>query len=181
MFISAEKKKENIAEYLLYMWQIEDIIRAYKFDIEKINAQIILPYPCAEDDKKALLTWYENLIDMMREEHVIELGHLQINNNILIDLNDLHQTILTSNFHQDYKNQYYKTNALITEIKAKQGNAIENEIEVCFTFLYGFLLLKLQKKAITKETATASNEISQFIALLASKYKLYKAGKLELE
>ena len=28
MKIASQKRKENIAEYLLYMWQIEDIIRA---------------------------------------------------------------------------------------------------------------------------------------------------------
>src|SRR5665811_892944 len=27
MFIAIQKKKENIAEYLLYMWQIEDLAR----------------------------------------------------------------------------------------------------------------------------------------------------------
>ena len=34
MIIASQKKKENIAEYLLYMWQIEDIIRAYGLDID---------------------------------------------------------------------------------------------------------------------------------------------------
>ena len=28
MIIAQKKRKENIAEYLLYMWQIEDLIRA---------------------------------------------------------------------------------------------------------------------------------------------------------
>lgn len=37
MIIASQKKKENIAEYLLYMWQIEDIIRAYGLDIDQIQ------------------------------------------------------------------------------------------------------------------------------------------------
>lgn len=28
MFVAQELKKKSIAEYLLYMWQVEDIIRA---------------------------------------------------------------------------------------------------------------------------------------------------------
>lgn len=28
MITASQKRKENIAEYLLYMWQIEDLIRA---------------------------------------------------------------------------------------------------------------------------------------------------------
>ena len=41
MYTASAKKKENIAEYLLYMWQIEDIIRAYKLDIDLICANIV--------------------------------------------------------------------------------------------------------------------------------------------
>ena len=37
MFISQQRRKENVAEYLLYMWQIEDIIRANNFSIEEIE------------------------------------------------------------------------------------------------------------------------------------------------
>ena len=44
MIIASQKKKENIAEYLLYMWQIEDIIRAYGLDIEQIQKHIINSY-----------------------------------------------------------------------------------------------------------------------------------------
>jgi len=41
MIIAQEKKKTNLAEYILYMWQVEDIIRAYQFDITKIEENII--------------------------------------------------------------------------------------------------------------------------------------------
>lgn len=35
MFVSKQLKEKNIAEYLIYMWQIEDLIRANGCDIEK--------------------------------------------------------------------------------------------------------------------------------------------------
>ena len=34
MIIAQQKLKENIAEYILYMYQIEDVVRAYHFDLE---------------------------------------------------------------------------------------------------------------------------------------------------
>jgi hypothetical protein len=37
MITASQKRKENIAEYLLYMWQIEDIIRANGLDLAKIE------------------------------------------------------------------------------------------------------------------------------------------------
>ena len=41
MYIASQKRQQNIAEYLLYMWQVEDIIRAYHFDIDLIKENII--------------------------------------------------------------------------------------------------------------------------------------------
>ena len=73
MIIASQKKKENIAEYLLYMWQIEDIIRAYGLDIDQIQKHIINSYDLPEEQKKSMREWYESLIDMMHSEGVENL------------------------------------------------------------------------------------------------------------
>ena len=52
MIIASQKRKENIAEYLLYMWQIEDIIRAYKLDIDTIDEQIVSKYNVPGGEQK---------------------------------------------------------------------------------------------------------------------------------
>ena len=59
MFTASQKKKENIAEYLLYMWHIEDIIRANALDLEKIEENIIQKYKNLSDkEKNELKEWY---------------------------------------------------------------------------------------------------------------------------
>ena len=91
MYISQQLKQQNIAEYLLYMWQVEDLIRANGFDIERIKKNIVEPYPSlSEEQKKALIQWYADLINMMHDEGVMEKGHIQINKNIIVWLTDLH-------------------------------------------------------------------------------------------
>ena len=52
MFIASQKKKENIAEYVLYMWQIEDIIRANNLNIESITANIIDKFTSLTDKQR---------------------------------------------------------------------------------------------------------------------------------
>ena len=49
MIIARQKRKENIAEYLLYMWQVEDLIRANKFDMDSINRTVIAHYDQPEE------------------------------------------------------------------------------------------------------------------------------------
>ena len=83
MIIASQKRKENIAEYLLYMWQIEDIIRANDLDIDKIQHNVIDKYQLDDSLKAQMKEWYESLIDMMRREGVEKSGHLQLNKNII--------------------------------------------------------------------------------------------------
>ena len=45
MKIAQQLKAKNIAEYLIYMWQVEDLIRANECDIDKIRENIISRYP----------------------------------------------------------------------------------------------------------------------------------------
>ena len=43
MQISAAKKSENIAEYILYMYYVEDTIRKFKFNIPVLMDQYVNP------------------------------------------------------------------------------------------------------------------------------------------
>ena len=181
MIIASQKKKENIAEYLLYMWQIEDLIRAYGLDIDRIQQQIIAPYDISPEQKKAMREWYESLIDMMHAEGVEQKGHLQLNKNVLIDLTDLHLRLLKSTREPFYGAAFFKTLPYIVELRAKAGDEKAGELETCFNALYGVLLLRLQKKEIKPDTLKAIQQISSFLSLLAEKYKQDKAGELKLE
>lgn len=178
MFISRQKRKENIAEYLLYMWQIEDMIRANGLDIDRIKANVIDRYDLTPDQRREMTDWYEGLIDMMRREDVATTGHLQINRNVLIRLTDLHIALLKDPRFPEYTAEFYKTLPYIVELRSKGGDVPVGELETCFNALYGMLMLRLQGKEITPETQAAVAQISRFIALLARDFHLDEAGKL---
>ena len=172
MITASEKKRENIAEYLLYMWQIEDLIRAYQLDIDKIQENIIDKYKDIDEErKKEMREWYESLIDMMRREGVVEKGHLQLNKNVIIALDDLNHRLLSDSKFASYSAQFYHTLPIIVELRAKAGENKDGEIETCFNALYGILMLRLQGKEISEETKQATAQISKFLALLSHYYK----------
>lgn len=172
MRIAQAKREENIAEYLLYMWQVEDIIRAFDLDIEKIKKSIIDRYEVKEESRKELIDWWEGLIMMMQHEGKKEKGHLQINKNVLIRLNDLHNQLMKSTRYPEYGAEFYKTLPFIVELRTKTPEQEQvGELETCFNALYGTLMLRLQGKEIGKDTQTAINQISHFIGLLAAYFK----------
>lgn len=181
MIVANQKRKENIAEYLLYMWQVEDLIRANHFDMEQIQKNVITRYDQPDDVKKEIANWYEELIEMMRSEGVKEKGHIQLNKNIIIQLTDLHLRLLKSPKETLYQASYYQTLPYIVELRSKSGGEEVPELETCFAALYGYLLLKMQHKTVSEETTTAIKQISSFLALLAEKYRQEKRGELNLE
>lgn len=182
MYISKQLKQKNIAEYLLYMWQVEDMIRANNFDMEKIRKNIIDPYPSLTDEqRKELARWYQDLINMMHDEGVMEKGHVQINKNVIVWLTDLHLRLLRSSKFPYYSAAYYKALPFIVELRAKGADKDEPELETCFDALYGVLMLKLQKKEISEETQKAMKVISDLLAILAGYYIQDKNGELDLD
>ena len=160
MLIAKKLKEENIAEYLLYMWQIEDIIRANKLDIDIIDKQIISGFEQPQNVKNEIREWYENLIDMMRREDVMEKGHLIINKNVISELTELHNRLLKSPQETEYTEAYYKTLPFIVELRSKTQDKNTPELETCLAALYGFLLMRLQKKDSSGEIQSALSRIN---------------------
>ena len=119
MIIAKQKRKENIAEYLLYMWQVEDLIRANHLDMEAIRRTVVERYGQPEEVKEEIACWYEELIEMMRSEGVQEKGHIQLNKNVIITLTDLHLRLLKSPKEMIYSAAYYKTLPFIVQLRAK--------------------------------------------------------------
>jgi len=181
MFIARKLKKENICEYLLYMWQVEDLIRAFQLNIDIINERIIAPYPVSDDERKSIYEWYESLIEMMRLENVQTDGHIQLNKNIIIELNELHTSIIRSGKDAGYAAKFYHVLPFISQLRNQQSDLKISDVELCFNFQYGIMLLRMKKTGITQETLQAQTEISKFMVLLAKNYQLYKSGDLDLE
>lgn len=180
MIIAHEKRKENIAEYLLYMWQVEDLIRANNFDMELIRKNVVSRYNQPDEVKAEIARWYEELIEMMRIEDVKEKGHIQLNKNIIIQLTDLHIRLLNEPKETLYNASYYQTLPYIVELRSKSGGIQVPELETCFAALYGYLILKMQRKPVSEETMAAVKQISSFLGLLSEKYKQEKNGELEI-
>jgi len=173
MIIAQQKRQENIAEYLLYLGQVEDLLRACKLDIDTVEQTVIAQYNVDEKTRHEIKEWYESLIKMMELENVRERGHIRVCHNVLIRLNDLHQQLLADeNRFPDYHADYYRTLPFIVQLRATLPEQERpSELETCFNALYGVIMLHLQGKEISQDTAAAISQISHFIGMLAAYFK----------
>lgn len=178
MLIANQLKKKNRAEYLLYMWQIEDIIRAYHCDLDELKQHYLSQFNVDDATRRQMETWYGDLCNMMREEGLKEKGHLQINKICLQQLNELHQQLLQSPKFPYYRTAYYKILPYVVELRRKSAKE-DTELQTCFDALYGVMMLRLQKKTVSPETEKAAKDISTFLGMLSDYYQKNEEEPIE--
>ncbi|MBS2210566.1 DUF4924 family protein [Carboxylicivirga mesophila] len=180
MIVAQQKKKENIIEYILYMWQVEDLIRANQLDMSLIDKHIMPGYQQSDDVILEIRDWWANLAEMMRMENKSEKGHLQVNINTVNDVNRLHNQLLKAPNEVAYQHLYNSMAATIQEFDNKSGNNLSNDIEICLTAIYSSFLLKLKHQKVSEQTELAIKNFSKLLSMLAKKFNEEQAGKLEL-
>lgn len=144
-----KSKHENIAEYILYLWQAEDYLRAFP---EQAYAS----------------TELMELADMMHAEGIIESGHLQLAKNALNELEDLHDELLAT--EAPYKATILHLQPSLNLLKAKTDNPTMSDVEACLTLLYQIMLLRLKQQEISAETETVVRDATQLLRFLSKTY-----------
>ncbi|MBO7459128.1 MAG: DUF4924 family protein [Paludibacteraceae bacterium] len=142
-------KKDNIAEYILYLWQMEDYLRAFPEQAEATQE-------------------LHDLNEMMHREGITESGHLQLANNALDELEDLHRELL--NEDALYRAAIMRLQPPLNLLKAKTDRPTMSDIEACLLLLYQIMLLRLQKREITPETASVQQQATQLLQFLSKTY-----------
>jgi hypothetical protein len=179
MFIAQQKLNENIAEYILYMYQIEDVIRAYSFDLDRITNEYVIPQLPDQSFLAQYKSWYQQLIMQMQSQKIEKSGHLYLIQEVLIELSYLHNTLLNMSNDIRYIGLYEAAVTHIDEFKQKSNLKDKNHIEIIFHALYMKLLLRLQKKEISAETEEAFDSMRILAAYLSRAYHQMKNGTLD--
>lgn len=179
MLIAQQKQQENIAEYILYMYQIEDVIRAYRFNLDAIIENYVKPQLPDESFLQQYRQWYSSLILQMQDQKLDKAGHLLSLQEILVELSYLHNTMLNLTSDKKYKDLVERANPIIEEFKGKSNLKDKNHIEILFHAMYMKLLLRLQKKEISAETEEAFDAMRIMLAYLAQAYHKMKSGDLD--
>lgn len=179
MLIAQQKLKENIAEYILYMYQIEDVIRAYQFDLDNLMESYVEQTIPNDSFKLTYKRWYADLIQKMISQKIEKSGHLMEVQEILMEISYLHNTLLNLTGDHKYKDIFERANTFINEFKEKSNLKDKNQIEIAFHALYMKLLLKLQKKEISAESEEAFDSMRLMLAYLSKSYGSMKNGNMD--
>ncbi|MBU3658618.1 MAG: DUF4924 family protein [Flavobacteriales bacterium] len=176
MLIALQKQKENIAEYLLYMFQIEEIIRTFQLDLDKIMTQFVEPSIPNVSYLNQYREWYADLIKQMKVRGLEKEGHTETVNEVIMELVYLHNTLLTIVNDEKYKTLVEHAAEYLKEFKGKANMNQRNDVEVLLHAMYMKLQLKMRKQEISAETEEAMDKLRIQLAYLAREYGRMKSG-----
>ena len=127
--IAERKKSQNIGEYLVYMYQMEDLIRSYQGNMEEINLYVIAHYPVPEEEKESIKIWFAGIAASMQQQELMQKGHLQELQELVQQLLELHYQLLKTD--ANYVATFHRVKPhLLEAIDTAAGEEVGNEIQM---------------------------------------------------
>ena len=181
MDIAQAKRRENIAEYILYLWQLEDLLRALQFSPEAIYSQLIAPRKDLDETRRPVfLMWYMDIVYRLREEGNVETGHLGDALHLIRDLHDLHLQLMKLPAGAHYRQTYARLEPLLPRLREVMGNPGMSDTELCFRALYATMLYRIKGEGNKSAVADTIEFISPVIGELAAMHGKVERGEIDL-
>ena len=168
--VAESKKSKNVGEYIIYMYQMEDLIRSYQFDLINIRQYVISHYPVSEQEKSQISSWFETLIAQMKSEGIQENGHLSEVQKEVDQLALLHWDLLKKD--REYFEIYRPVKAHIMDyIQSAEGKNLGHEIQICINGIYGLLLCRLTGQNVSEDLKQSTEVFGSLLSYLSMVYK----------
>ncbi|MDR2423509.1 MAG: DUF4924 family protein [Prevotellaceae bacterium] len=174
MLVAKIKRNENIAEYVLYLWQIEDLLRAMNFDGNVIYRTLVEPLKVSDEKKQETFFWYMGIVNLLKEDGKDTVGHNRHSLSVIAELNKLHLDLLKTD--SKYSALFEAARDDIDLFREKLSKTA-NHVEIAFDALYAKLLLNMKKERISAETSAAFDRIAAMLARLSAKFHEENAEK----
>jgi hypothetical protein len=168
--IAERKKSQNIGEYLVYMYQMEDLIRSYQGNMEEIEQYVISHYPVPDEEKESIKTWFAGLADSMKQQELMQKGHLQELQELVQQLLELHYQLLKTDANYVATFHLVKPH-LLEAVEAAQMEDLGNEIQICLNGVYGLLLCRLLGKKVSDRQLEAAEAFGNVLSHLNLSYQ----------
>ncbi len=172
-------RKQNVAEYILYLWQLEDMFRALQFSPEAIYSQFVAPRKLDEQSSNMLLTWYMELVDLLQKEGKEEKGHIDHTLHLVADMHNLHLQLLELAQGARYRTLRTRLDEVLPDLRAVYGSEI-SDTELAFRALYAAMLYRIKGEGDKGAVADTIEYISPVIAELSAIYGKVERGEIDL-
>ena len=152
------------------MYQMEDLIRSYQGNAEEIKTYVVSKYPVSEEERNEISAWYLDLLQKMKDQNILEKGHLKELNELVASLAEIHWKLLKTD--AGYFESYNKAKPFIIEaVMQAEGQDLGNEIQICLNGIYGLLLCRLLGKKVSDQQLKSAEAFGDVLSLLSYNFR----------
>lgn len=183
MDIARRLRRDNIAEYILYLWQLEDLFRGLQFSPQAIYSQFVAPRTdLSPDEQQALQQWYVEYCELLEREGKRTVGHSEHTLHLIADLADMHQRLMTLPIGARYRTLWISLEEVLPDLRSAAGDSAAevSDIELCFRALYGAMLYRLKGDKGRGAVEDTLAYVSPVIAELVKVYGEVERGETDL-
>ncbi|BDD09716.1 hypothetical protein FUAX_21480 [Fulvitalea axinellae] len=163
-------KDKNIAERIVKLYQTEELIRAFDFDIDLIYEHVLKHLPVEQQERNEVKAQYLDFLEKMKAEGLDSNPgqHLQSTQALVSELDDLHIQLLGND--SDYRAVFAICRLEIRRLSELNPDKNITPVQVCLNAMFGFLLLRLNGKKISEEDERGIKPIGELLSLLSFHY-----------
>ena len=154
MTVAQRKKEEHIVDHLLYCLQMEDFIRAAQFQPTVLQQWAQKQSAAEGTDAMEEERWLLKMAHSLRDSGAVEKGHASDVQETLMELAHLHELLIGPLDDSAYKESFATAEPLLQELGTKSESSV-HPVEQLVIGLYGWLVLRIKKQAISAETEAA--------------------------
>ncbi len=154
MIVATQKKREHIVDHVLFCLQMEDLIRAAQFQPQVLQQWAEQQASSAGTDPEAEAKWLMDMAQSLRDSGAAEQGHASEVQETLMELAHLHELLLGAMADAEYKATFEAAEPLLKDLGSRASRAA-HPVEQLVVGLYGWLVLRMKKEAVSAETESA--------------------------
>jgi len=159
----------NGVTQLFLLWQMEDVIRMFDFNMKSIQ-QFLASGGKPIEHKEVLFAYYKMVADEMQAGGATVKGHSRMTQVTLTALEEFHRVLLKEPTDMEYAAAYDKTLPFIAQIRKDGGNPPMSDLELCLKTMYAFITRGMLKTDLEAEVVKGIEQVERFIALFSRKY-----------
>jgi hypothetical protein len=167
--VATEKLRTNVSEFIIYMYQMEDLIRIYNFNLEDIKQYVIHHFPVQDSEKKQMEDWFRDLMQRMKKQEVTERGHLAEVQVYVDELLRIKEHLLPTD--PEFAAIYNAARPHIRESIMESHGMVKNDVQACLNGIYGLLLCRMNDKEVPEEIEKSLHCFGDVLSYLSYHYR----------
>ena len=148
--------------YMVIVEAVNSVCEVGRMDINQINKYVVSHLPISSEEKEETGQWYINLITAMKNEKIVQAGHMKAVQEVVANMLLIHEQLLTKD--DAYCSIYKDAREDLSSFRTLAGENFD-DIQICLNAVYGLLILRLNDRPVDASQKKVWSRLGPFFRM----------------